>query len=198
MYYWFPLSLAATPHACHTWECTWQTWPLLRRERPISQKKVLSTSPKWGWYALSSIKMYNVQLICPLYLKSTFSSDFPHHQRDPTVPANALQNRASSQGTHIIWSKLGTKALKLYKTNKIIKKGRRVFKEILKTEWKRHTFDNTDPLWRYWLWLLLWKDYWKSLWYMVIKLSLTVISQTYQRTLRIRLRWQWAVKVSLN
>uniref|UniRef100_A0A8C4IIC0 Ras protein-specific guanine nucleotide-releasing factor 2b n=1 Tax=Dicentrarchus labrax TaxID=13489 RepID=A0A8C4IIC0_DICLA len=34
-------------------------------------------------------------------LNSTFSLDITHHQRDPTVPADSIQNRASSQGTFL-------------------------------------------------------------------------------------------------
>lgn len=43
-----------------------------------------------------SVHVYFTLIVMLIF---TFSLDIPHHQRDPTVPADSVQNRASSQGT---------------------------------------------------------------------------------------------------
>lgn len=61
---------AVTPHVSPTWECTWLTWPSLRREHPTTLKTTLSTSPRWEWYRTSN---FNLVLLCKVFFTCVWS-----------------------------------------------------------------------------------------------------------------------------
>lgn len=109
------VSSAVTPHVSPTWECTWLTWPSLRREHPTTLKTTLSTSPRWEWYRTSN---FNLVLLCKVFFTCvwfiylffmvghvwllcdflSFSADISHYQRDTTISANSLQDWLSTKG----------------------------------------------------------------------------------------------------